>query len=136
MGRIIGEWVRWNRSRRIIKAATSRTTVAASAATKATSVATTTTKATTTGRVTATTKATAETTAATGEARPRKAVFPDLEHSALPVVTVELLDGVACIIGAFERYDTGTLWAATRINVNVGTNNGSLLCCSPNTVNT
>lgn len=146
ISRIVGERVRWN-GRRIVKAAAASTggdgsattpaAVAASAAAKATSEATTTTtKATTTGREAAATKATAETTTtATKRARSGKAIFPDLQHSALPVVTVELLDGIARIIWAFKRYDTGTLWAATWIDMNVGTDNCSLLCCPPIPVN-
>lgn len=53
-------------------------------------------------------------------------VLANLKDSALPVVPIELLDGVASIIGALENNNTRSLGTAVRSNVDVGANDGTI----------
>lgn len=58
-----------------------------------------------------------------------KSVFANLECTTLPFVSVELTDGVACVISVVEDDDTGTLGATIRSEVNVSTYDVSDLSC-------
>lgn len=105
-------------------------------ATKATTKSTATTKATTATRRTAeaataaesTTKAAASTEVTTGTTA-SKTILADLKVAALPVVTVELRNGIAGIIRRLESNNTGSLGASTGVGVHIGTNDGTLLSC-------
>ncbi len=46
----------------------------------------------------------------------------------MPVVSIELLDGIASIVRRFEGDDSGSFRTAGRIDVDIGTNDGSFLC--------
>lgn len=83
-----------------------------------------------------TTKASTESTshsaiaAAAAEAHARTtagiSVLANLKDSALPVVAVELLNGVASIVGALENNNAGSLGTAVGSNVDVGANHGTI----------
>jgi hypothetical protein len=90
------------------KAAAKATTTTKLLSTKPTSAAHETT---TTRELLAETSTTShETTATTAEARwAGETVFSDLEDAAVPVVSIELLDGDLSIIWVVESNDTGTL---------------------------
>lgn len=55
-------------------------------------------------------------------------VFSNLESSALPVVAVELLDRISSIVRAFESDDTSPFWSASRIDMDIGSDNAPFLC--------
>lgn len=75
------------------------------------------------------TKATTAATKAAAKARVGEAVLANLEHAALPLVTVELLDGVASVLGGLEHDNAGSLRAAIRAGVNIGANNAADTSC-------
>lgn len=62
------------------------------------------------------------TTAAKAHVGVGETVGSDLEDAALPVVTVELLDGVASVIRSFEDNNTGALGSSIGAEVHVGAN--------------
>lgn len=62
------------------------------------------------------------TTAAKAHVGVGEAVGTNLEGATLPVVTIELLDGVASIVGSFEDNDTGALGPSIGTEVHVGAN--------------
>lgn len=68
---------------------------------------------------TATSKAT---TAAKAHVGVGEAVGTDLEDATLPVVAIELLDGVASVVGGFEDNNTGALGPSIGTEVHVGAN--------------
>jgi hypothetical protein len=49
-------------------------------------------------------------------------VFADFKVATLPLVSVELLDAVASILGVIEYDNAGSLRAAVRAHVDVGAN--------------
>jgi hypothetical protein len=75
------------------------------------------------------TKATTAAAKAAAKARVGEAVLANLEHAALPLVTVELLDGVASVLGGLEHDNAGSLRAAIRAGVNIGANNAADTSC-------
>ena len=54
-----------------------------------------------------------------------KTVFPDFEWTALPVVAIELGDGVPCIFRSFERNDAATLGTTIGADVDIGTDHST-----------
>ena len=112
-------------------AGTARTAIATTAAIAA--------EATTTAAKAAAAKATAEGTATTTKAATAvassthrgtgKAILTDLEHAALPIIAVELLDGVASIIRRLENNDTRALRSAVRAEMDIGANNTACTGC-------
>jgi hypothetical protein len=64
---------------------------------------------------------------ATGGAHGRagKTILTDLEHAALPVIAVELLNSVARIFGGFEDDDAGALRSTVRAEMDIGANNAT-----------
>lgn len=76
----------------------------------------------------ATAAAEAATTAETTRTHIRtgKAILANLQHTALPIVTIELLDGVASIIRGLEDNDTRSFRAAIRSDMNVGADNTTI----------
>jgi hypothetical protein len=52
-------------------------------------------------------------------------VLADLEHTALPVVSIELLDGIPGVIRCLEDDDAGALGAAIRAHVNIGSDHAT-----------
>ena len=54
-----------------------------------------------------------------------KTVFPDFERTALPVVAIELGDGIPCIFWSFERYDAATLGTTIGTDVDIGTDHST-----------
>jgi hypothetical protein len=78
-------------------------------------------KATAKGPATASKAATAVTSSAHSWAG--KAILTDLEHAALPIVAVELLDGGASIVRRLEDNNAGALGSAVRAKVDIGANN-------------
>jgi hypothetical protein len=113
---------------------TRRATEAAAAA-KATAEATTSSKSTTTSHgSTETTTATHGATEATAAAKATgttagEAIFTDLKGAALPVVTVELRNGVTGVLRGLESDDTRALGASSGVSVHVGTDNATHLGC-------
>ena len=77
-----------------------------------------------------TAKATAESATATKSSARGKptssgeAILTDLERASLPIVAVELGDGVACVFRSLEGNDTAALGTTVRTDVDVGTNHG------------
>lgn len=108
------------------------TTVATAHTTKATPE--TAAKAAATAEATTGTKATATEAAAEAAAATKahagagKAVLANLQGPALPVVAIELLDGIACVVGGLKGHNSGALGATGGIGVDVGTDDGALLC--------
>lgn len=104
------------------------TTVATAHTTKATPE--TAAKAAATAEATTGTKATATEAAAATKAHAGagKAVLANLQGPALPVVAIELLDGIACVVGGLKGHNSGALGATGGIGVDVGTDDGALLC--------
>jgi hypothetical protein len=47
----------------------------------------------------------------------------------LPVVSIELLDSVARIVGRLKSNNSGTLGAAGGVGMNIGTDYSALLSC-------
>ena len=54
-----------------------------------------------------------------------EAILAYLEHTTLPVITVELLDRIARIIGGLKDHNAGALGATILAKVNVGTDNAT-----------
>ena len=103
--------------------------------TRATTISSATTKATTetspAAEATATAEAAAEASTHTAEAATStessaagagKSIFTNLEHAALPVVAVELLDCVTGVIRTLENDNARALRSAVRAHVHVRTN--------------
>lgn len=80
----------------------STATEAASKATTATETSTTSKASSEAGTATTTSTETAATTKATRGAC--VAVFADLQVATLPIVTVELVDGIPCVVYSLESY--------------------------------
>lgn len=99
--------------------------IAAEAATTSTKSAAA--KATAKGPATATKAATA--VASSTHRGTSKAILTDLEHAALPIIAVELLDGVASIIRRLENNDTRALRSAVRAEMDIGANNTACTSC-------
>jgi len=119
---VVGEGVRRHRDVVVIAAMTAEptattVTITATACEAATAAIT---EATTGSTVAATTKARAA-HAGVGEA-----ILTHLDDATVPLVAVELLDGVASIIGGLEHDDTRTLGPAIGAHVDIGTNDGAL----------
>ena len=111
-------------------AATITTTTAAIAAAEPTTAATkaaTAAVATTKAATSATEAATA--VAASTHRRTGEAILANLEHAALPVIAVELLDGVACVVRRLENHNAGALGSAVGAEMDVGANNTAGACC-------
>lgn len=127
----VSEGVRRDGAGRGLKA---RTACAAAEATSATETASE--SSTAAAKSSTTTKASAESTshsaiaAAAAEAHARTAagisVLANLKDSALPVVAIELLDGVAGIVGALENNNARSLGTAVRSDVDIGANHGTI----------
>jgi hypothetical protein len=112
--------------------ATRTTAVATTAAIAAESAATTAESATATVAASKGTTSTSEAAAAVApgaHGRASKAVLANLEHAALPVIAVELLDGGACVVGRLEHDDTGALGSAVRAEMDIGANDTSGTSC-------
>lgn len=54
------------------------------------------------------------------------AVLSNLENSALPIIAVELLDGIAGVVGALKDNDTGALGATVGTSVDISTDNSAV----------
>lgn len=145
MGRKIGEFVWWNgsswsfeatsrrasRGRGTTAVTTAETASASASASETTTKSTSGSKSATTSESTAakSTTAKASTAAKLTGSWSGKAVFANLKGSTLPFVAIELLNGIARIIRAFKGYNASALRASTWIDMNIGTNDGSLLRC-------
>lgn len=130
---VVGEGVRGNRGSDCSIGETTR-----GAATAAASEASTTTEAEATTSTTETASA-AETTASeasshatvptaaaeahTAAAAASISILSDLEVATLPVVAVELLNGVASIVRALENDNAGSLGSTIRANMNISADN-------------
>jgi hypothetical protein len=104
-------------------------TTEASAAAKASAKATASSKCATRSPKTsseATTTTAKSTTATESGSRTCKAVLADLERATLPVVAVELLDGVASVVWGFECNNARALGATVRPDVDVGTDDSTV----------
>lgn len=85
---------------------------------------------------TASAKATAEASSGTAEASTRRevaseAVLANLKWAALPVVPVELLDGVARIVWRLKGNNTRALWTTVWTNVDISANDSTFASCFP-----
>lgn len=91
-----------------------------------------------------TAKATTESTSEASSTTAGEAVLSHLKRTSLPVIAVELHDGVASVVRTFESYNSGTLRTAIGAHMNVGANDGTLLSfevfnvrdCATQTLNT
>jgi hypothetical protein len=72
-----------------------------------------------------------EATAAAAEARTTasKSILANFKSTALPVISVELRNGVTGIIRGLEGNDARTLGASSGVGVDVSTNDATLLGC-------
>jgi hypothetical protein len=61
--------------------------------------------------------------------RASEAVFTNLDRTTLPLVSVELLNGVAGVVRIVKDYDTGALRPAIGAHVDVGANDVADLRC-------
>jgi hypothetical protein len=52
---------------------------------------------------------------------PGESVLSDLQRASLPIVAIELLDGIAGIIGRLEHHDTRALRATIGAGVDIST---------------
>lgn len=134
----VGEWVGRSvgHASRVVEPAAGRAT--AGRATKATA-ATEATKAATAGKATSTGKATTNTTKGTTAAAEAtttvatttshggtgETVLADLKHATLPIVSIELLDGIPGVVGCLEDDDAGALGATIRTHVNIGSDHAT-----------
>jgi hypothetical protein len=55
-----------------------------------------------------------------------KAILTNFKGTTLPVIAIELLNGIASIVRRFESNNTGTLWTTVGTNVDIGTNNSTV----------
>lgn len=124
-GGIVGEGVRRAGGGSVLEA-TAETRGATETTTEATAVATTGSEASA-GAEATTTKATAESAAASTGASASKAVFTDLEGTALPLVAIKLRNCVASIIGRLESDDTGALGTTGGIGVHIGADDSTVV---------
>lgn len=113
---------------------TSTTTIAAAAEATTATVATTAVasaraKAAATASEASTTTESAARRAAEAGSVAGEAVFTNLERPALPLVPVELGDGVASILGIVEGDDAGSLGPTVGAEMDVGADDGALLSC-------
>jgi hypothetical protein len=130
-GSVVGERVGRNRGRSTTveasttgAAATTTTTTSASEAATTTAVAET-SAATKSSSSISTTEATSTAAEAAAHGIVGKPVFTDLEHATLPVVAVELLDSIACIVGGFEDDYSRTFRSAVLAEVDIGSEDTS-----------
>lgn len=123
---VVGERVRsWGRGVGV-KSRTART---AAAAAMESSTATTISESTTSSKSSTAAEAAAKSSAhatisTTSEARAARAsesVFADLNGSSLPIIAVELLNGVTSVVGALKNYNTRALGSTVRSHVNIST---------------
>lgn len=96
-----------------------RGTTEASATAEATE-ATASAEASTAGKAAAEATTTAETAAATEPTSTGEPVLAHLEVAALPLIAVELLNGIASVVGRLEGDDAGTLGPAVGSNMHIG----------------
>lgn len=131
---VIGERVRGSRSgSRSVE--TSRTAAAALEATAAT--VTKSTAATKTAATKAAAAAAVATTHATKSATAAEAhstasgitVFTNFKDASLPIISIELLDGIASIVGAFKNHNTRAFRSAIRPHVDISANNTASAGC-------
>lgn len=146
---VVSEWVGGAGRHRgaLLEAATgvtttTRRTTEAPAAAEATTEATTSDKSTAAAHGATETAATSHgsskaTTAAAAKASTAagKSVLADFKRATLPVVTIELLNGDTGIVGGLESNNTRALGASGGIGVHVSTNDGTILSCIENQVN-
>ena len=57
-------------------------------------------------------------------------ILADFEHASLPIVAIELSDGVASIFGVVKGHDTGALGTTIGSDVDIRTDDGPLLRCT------
>jgi hypothetical protein len=109
---------------------TSTSSGVASASAKATLEAATAAETPSTTEAAAEGSATTESTSATEATtwRTSKAIFANLEVATLPLVAVELVDGISGIVHGLESYYAWALGATIRGHVDIGTENGSSMC--------
>lgn len=148
---VVSEWVGGAGRHRgaLLEAATGVTTTTTRRTTEAPAAAEATTEATTSDKSTAAAHGATE-TAATSHGSPKattaaaaakasttagKSVLADFKGATLPVVTIELLNGDTGIVGGLESNDTRALGASSGIGVHVSTNDGTILSCIENQVN-
>lgn len=136
----VGEWVGRSvgHASGVVEPAAGRATAgratkatAATEAATATSTGKATTKGTTAAAEATTTVATTTSHGGTGET-----VLADLEHATLPIVSIELLDGIPGVVGCLEDDDAGALGATIRTHVNIGSDHATGagyrgLACTP-----
>lgn len=136
-GSIVGERIGNSRRRIEVAAAVSTTksarrstaaAVASTSSTVSTTKSATTSETSTSAEAAACTKsATTEASAAT-EARTRtgEAVFTNFKVPTLPIVTIELLNSLASILGAFKGDDSRSLGATSRVHMHIGSDDGTV----------
>lgn len=100
----------------------SSTTAVAAECSATTTKSTSATVAPTKGTTSAKSTSTVATTATAADTSAGKPILADLEHTALPVVAVELLNRVASIFGVLKDDDTRSLRASILAKVNIRTN--------------
>ena len=64
-----------------------------------------------------------------------KAILANLQHAALPVIAVELLDGGACVVGRLENDNARALGPTVRAEMNIGADNAACAGCRAQVVN-
>ena len=109
-------------------ASTSSTTISTTA-TKASSETAASAEASATAKASATTETTSEAAATEAGLGACEAIFADFKVAALPVITVELRDSIACVFDGLESNDTRTLRTTIRCNVDVSAKNGASNSC-------
>lgn len=127
----IGEGVGRDRCSRVVVEATSSGETASAATLSVASA-----EAATTPEAAATPEATTEASSATeassttkAHSGVREAVGTDLKDTALPIVSIELLDSVSSIVGCLEYHDTGSLGSPVRPQVDIGADDTASAGC-------
>jgi hypothetical protein len=136
---IVGERVRGHGDMAAIEAArstaTAITTTTAAIAAESTTASAKAAAAIATAKGTASASEAAAAVATGTHGRTGEAVLTNLEHAALPVVAVELLDGVAGIVGRLENHNARALGPAVRAEMDIGANNTACASCQGDVVN-
>lgn len=127
----IGKGVGRDRSCGVVVEATSSCSEATPTPTVASAEAATASAETTAAVTSAEAATAAEASTATTKAHAgiREAIRTDLEDAALPIVSIELLDGVSSVVWGFEYHNAGTLGPSIGSQVDVGADDTASTGC-------